>query len=103
MKNFAMLAIFAIAAISFSAHAGAGYVGIGITLQESNHDFVVVGIHENGPAQRAGVVMGDKIVEVEGQPVAGLTFEQLSDRMKGDLGQALNFAVLAPGADRCVI
>ena len=42
--------------------------------------------HENSPADRAGLKIGDRILAIDGKSAAGLTTEEVSKRLKGEPG-----------------
>ncbi|KAE9554740.1 hypothetical protein FO519_002068 [Halicephalobus sp. NKZ332] len=50
-----------------------------------DHGFFVSNVTSGGPAQQAGITVGDKIVAVDGKPVTGLTHDQCTSLMFGDL------------------
>jgi carboxyl-terminal processing protease len=71
-------------------------VGIGIEIQARDHQAVVVAPIDGSPAQQAGVRPGDVILQVNGQPVAGLSLGQVSSRISGEAGQAVALTVVNP-------
>ncbi len=59
------------------------FVGLGIELKADNGTLLIVNVIPGGPAQEAGIVANDRIVEIDGQPVrAGLT-DAAADMLKG--------------------
>lgn len=75
-------------------------VGIGIEISTSNHQTVVIAPLDGSPAQKAGVKAGDVILQVNGQPVSGLSSGQLSARIVGEAGQPVALTVLNPKDNR---
>ncbi len=60
---------------------------VGITLQHRDTMLVIVGVTPGGPAERAGIVVGDRLVKVGGIPVDGQTKpEELSGMVTGAPG-----------------
>ena len=61
------------------------YVGIGITitLRQEEDGFLVTKVNAGGPAEAAGMLAGDVIVEIEGQSAAGMTMEKARDLVRG--------------------
>lgn len=47
---------------------------------------VVVSTFQDSPAQRAGVLPGDVFVTVNGQPIAGLHIDEVTDQVRGPAG-----------------
>ncbi len=58
------------------------YVGIGITIVEKNGKTVVQDVKEGGPAEEAGILKGDVIVEVNQEVISGGSISQVSDLIK---------------------
>ena len=72
-------------------------VGIEFTIrQDTLHVQQVIG---NGPAERAGVIAGDKIVTVDGKPFTGkkLTNEEAMHRLKGPKDTKVKLGILRYG------
>ena len=72
------------------------YVGIGITisLTEDESGFEVLKVNEGGPAEAAGMIAGDVIVAIEGQPTAGMTTTEARDLVRGEEGTQVNLSVM---------
>ena len=64
------------------------YVGIGVTITETedHSGMEVLKVESNGPAQEAGIQVGDLIVGVEGQAVAGMTTAEMRNLVRGKEG-----------------
>ena len=62
------------------------YVGIGITitLRQEGDGFAVTKVNVGGPAEEAGMMAGDVIVEIEGQSAEGMTSEDARDLVRGE-------------------
>ena len=69
------------------------YGGIG-SLIRADSDYVrIAEPYRGSPADRAGLEIGDKIVEVDGQNMKGATTQEVSTRLKGDPGTSLRLTV----------
>jgi carboxyl-terminal processing protease len=75
-------------------------VGIGIEIQNKDHQAVVVTPMDGSPAQQAGVRPGDVILQVNGRPVSGLSLGQVSSRIAGEAGQPVVLTVANPQDNR---
>ncbi len=72
-------------------------VGIEFTIREDT--IRVQNVVKNGPAERAGIVAGDKIVSVDGEPFVGkeVTNEEAMRRLKGPKNTKVSIGVLRYG------
>ena len=64
------------------------FPGIGVALpgsKEQDEDFVpILETLPDGPADKGGVKPGDKIIEVDGELVRGMTMEEFTTRLRGE-------------------
>ena len=70
------------------------FVGVGITIQQSEQGLVVVEVTEGGSAQSAGVQQGDLLESVDGQSVAQMTTAQVRDLVRGEEGTSVRLGLL---------
>ncbi|HML19056.1 MAG TPA: S41 family peptidase, partial [Candidatus Dependentiae bacterium] len=80
---------------------GIGVV-IDITRQTKDRFLTVVDIIPEGPAEKAGLKPFDKIVEIEGQILEGMSTEEATAKLKGKQGTSVTIKVLrdAKGPDK---
>lgn len=76
-----------------------GFDGIGITFNVPADTAIVINVILGGPSERAGILAGDRIVEVDGNVVAGVKVPQdsLVKLMRGPSGTKVNICVLRDG------
>ena len=73
-----------------------GGLGIEVTMED---DLVrVIAPIEDTPAARAGVIAGDKIAEIDGEDVRGMTLSDAVDRMRGAVNTPIELTILRDGA-----
>jgi carboxyl-terminal processing protease len=72
------------------------YTGIGVSVLPSARGFVVVSLRP-GPAQRAGVRVGDTIVRIAGRAAAKLSMTQGLARILGPRGTIVRLALMRGG------
>ena len=77
------------------------YVGIGVTISgtEDGSGVEILKVEANGPAQEAGIQVGDRIVGVEGRDVSGMTTAELRDLVRGKEGSFVNLTIRRAGED----
>lgn len=73
------------------------YVGVGITILEVEEGFQVTSVVEGGPADQAGVQVGDVLIEVEGQNVVGLGMDGTKELVRGEEGSQVQACFLRDG------
>jgi carboxyl-terminal processing protease len=81
------------------------YVGIGVSVNYTREEgLLVVDIDDNGPAKKAGVLIGDIIIAVDGQSVAGDARETATDLILGENGTKVTLTLLGEdGTQRDVV
>jgi len=72
--------------------------GIGIQVGMENGRLQVISPLVGTPGYRAGLIAGDWIAKIDGQPTEGLTLDAAIERLKGKPGTAVNLSVVHPGA-----
>ncbi len=75
------------------------FSGVGIEFIIREDTIHVQGVIKNGPAERAGLLAGDKIVSVDGKPFTGktVTNEEAQHRLKGPKDTKVKIGVLRYG------
>src|SRR5687768_11069867 len=59
------------------------FVGVGLELKIAEGNPVVVRTHETSPASTAGILPGDRVIEIEGEPTDGLSLGDVVMRLRG--------------------
>ncbi len=77
----------------------ASFSGIGVEFVIREDTIHVQNVIENGPAEQAGVLAGDKIVSVDGKPFVGkiVTNNEAMKRLKGKKGTKVTVGVMRYG------
>lgn len=73
------------------------YGGLGIEVTQKDGVLVVITPIEDTPAFKAGIKPGDKIVEINHESTLGITLEEAVEKMKGELGAAINLGIMRTG------
>ncbi len=76
------------------------YGGLGIRIDEQNGWITVVSVLPNTPAERRGLVTGDRIVEVDGESAEGWSTTDAVQILRGPKGSKVNLLILRPGVER---
>jgi len=74
------------------------YGGVGLSLDERwDGTFYIVDIKENSPAEKAGLQLGDNLMEIEGQTISHLDMSKIGELIKGTSGTEIQVGIQHPG------
>ena len=71
--------------------------GIGAEVGIKNEQIVVVAPLDDSPAQKAGLLPGDEILEINGESTVNMTVDQAVDKIRGKSGTEVTLTILHPG------
>ncbi len=75
------------------------FSGIGIHIGIRHGILTVIAPIEDTPAYRAGLLSGDRIVEIEGEPTAGLSLRDAVGKLRGAKGSGVTIKIMRQGED----
>ncbi len=78
------------------------YQGIGAYVAMEDGQVVIVAPIAGSPAEEAGIVAGDVILAVDGEPITEQTLSQVISRIRGPAGSPVILTVLHPDAEETV-
>lgn len=81
--------------VGVALHVTAGRIGDPAQL-------IIRAVHPSGPAARAGLTHGEEIVAVDGNPVAGKTYQEVVGLIRGEVGSSVKLALRGPQGERTV-
>ena len=70
--------------------------GLGITIGIRDNLLSVISPMEGTPAFRAGILSGDKILEIDGESTEGMALEAAVKRLRGDPGTTVDVKIFRP-------
>ncbi|MDQ6635849.1 MAG: S41 family peptidase, partial [Gemmatimonadota bacterium] len=73
------------------------YAGVGIQMDVRDSGITVIGTLPGTPAERAGIMSGDRIVDIDGKSTHGLTSDEALKALRGNAGSSVRVAVERPG------
>ncbi len=76
------------------------YGGVGALIHKEGDYVVISEPYEGKPAQKAGLIAGDKILEIDGQTAKGKTTTQVSTILKGEPGTTVKLLIGREGAPK---
>ena len=74
--------------------------GIGIEVSSSNDFFTVVSVIKDTPAERGGILAGDIIRGINGDPAKGMNMAVMIEQMKGAIGESIALLLERPGQEQ---
>lgn len=80
------------------------FEGIGATVRqdEETGGLIIIAPLEGSPAEGAGILAGDMIVEVGGEDITGLTQSEIISRVRGPAGSIVRLGLVREGEDDLV-
>lgn len=78
-------------------------VGIRLEVNEQSKTLTVVEPIENSPAIKAGILSGDRILAIDGKPTKGMTVEDASNLIRGNVGSKVKLEIGREGKDSFMV
>ncbi len=80
------------------------YTGVGLYIASDaeNGSITVISPLSGSPAEKAGLVPGDQILEVDGEPIIGRNIDQVASDMKGKEGTEVKLKILKAASGETV-
>lgn len=75
------------------------YAGVGVQIDVRDGWITVIAPLPSTPAERAGLLTGDRVVEIDGKTTRGLTSEEAVKALRGKPGSMVRVVVERPGVD----
>ncbi|WP_372865261.1 S41 family peptidase [Spongiibacter sp.] len=82
---------------NLQTHTSGEFGGLGIEVSMENGFIKVVAPIDDTPAQRAGVQPGDLIIQIDNQPIKGLSLQEAVALMRGPKGSKVSLSILREG------
>ena len=73
------------------------YVGIGVTIEETELGYRIIKVSPDGPADQVGILTEDVIVAVDGHSVAEMSVDEGREMVRGPEGSQVEITVLRNG------
>jgi carboxyl-terminal processing protease len=82
---------------SFAQDIGGSFEGIGAELGIKDNILTVVAPLDGSPAQKAGLMTGDKILKIDDKVSTDMSIDEAVDMVRGKKGTSVKLTVLRPG------
>lgn len=73
--------------------------GLGLEVTQKEGVIYIITPIDDTPAFRAGIRPKDKLVEINHEPIVGMSLDQAIDKMKGKIGEAIHLGIAREGAE----
>jgi carboxyl-terminal processing protease len=83
-----------------TAHCDFGDIGIAFTMVDGYAK--LISAVDDSPAAKAGIMAGDIITELDGLSASGLTYYQMTERLRGAPGTTVRLTLVRPGRDKSI-
>lgn len=84
----------------FASSINGSVVGIGVTFTTINSGGLVTKVFDGAPADKAGMLAGDIIIEVDGASMEGLTSDEIKEAVTGDANTKVEIMVLRDNKEK---
>ncbi len=78
----------------FMETVGGTYSGIGVVLSQMENFVVVTRVFSLSPAEKSGIMIGDKIATIEGKDVIGASVDEVSSLIRGEEDSSVHIGIL---------
>ncbi|MDE5977998.1 MAG: S41 family peptidase, partial [Turicibacter sp.] len=78
---------------SFVEHLEETYSGIGCEVTTVNGYTMIVSPFPNSPADEAGILANDLVIEVDGENVVGQSLQEVTNKIKGPVGSTVTLGI----------
>ena len=73
--------------------------GLGLEVSQKDGVIYIITPIDDTPAFRAGIQPKDKLVEIDHEPIVGMTLEQAIERMRGKIGDKIHLGIVRDGEE----
>ncbi len=84
----------------FNEEISGHFSGVGLSVSPVKRGLRVVRVFSGSPAEKAGIAVGDLIVSVDGESIAGESSQVSTERIKGPEGTEVTVGVVQPPSQR---
>lgn len=79
---------------SFMGTITGAFGGIGVTMEPSGNYVLVTEVFTGSPAEKAGILQGDKIIEADGKSLIRATTDKAASLIRGEVGTTVKLGLL---------
>lgn len=83
----------------FKEDLAGSFEGIGAEMGMKNEVLTVIAPLDDSPAVRAGIMSGDRVLKINGEPTTNLSIEEAVDRIRGPKGTKVILSIFRTGEE----
>lgn len=83
----------------FKEDLAGSFEGIGAEMGIKNDVLTVIAPLDDSPALRAGILAGDKVLKINGEPTTNLSIEEAVDKIRGPKGTKVILSIIRTGEE----
>lgn len=84
---------------AFNTQLGGEVTGIGAQVEFKNQQLIIVAPMKGSPSEKAGLKPGDIVLSVNGEPLAGLDFNESVEKVRGPKGSLAKLRIVRDGTE----
>ncbi|MBR5369758.1 MAG: S41 family peptidase [Bacilli bacterium] len=84
----------------FNESIDGSFVGIGVMIQQDGDYTTIIEVFDDSPAKKAGLLVGDVIVKVNGDDVKGLDGSKIANLVRGKKGTKVKVTIKRDGKEK---
>jgi len=84
---------------SFMDTITGAFGGVGISMEVSGNYILVSKVFPSSPAEKAGILQGDKIIEADGKSLIKATSDEAASLIRGEIGTVVKLGLLRNGSN----
>lgn len=78
------------------------FTGVGIQVEQRDNQVVIIAAIPGTPAERAGLRRNDRLVKIDGQPLASPTLDRTIKLVRGEPGSLVTLTVFRPAQNQTI-
>jgi carboxyl-terminal processing protease len=86
----------------FNESTSGNFEGIGVVITSKDKYITAVSILEGTPAEKVGIRPGDRLVEIDGDDITGISTAEVSRRLRGEKGTKVSIGILRDGEKQII-
>ncbi len=83
----------------FNENTRGRFAGVGIVIGSRDKQLTIISLMEGGPAERAGLRIGDQVKEIDGESTKKMSLSAIMQGLRGEIGSRMDLTVERSGKE----